>query len=109
MPHPDKVYHEHVVRLCQLAGDDGVLDGFEFTGCQIKGPAVLALQGQTNLTSSNLGGPTPDAILWEIPHSRPVIVGAILVNNCTFDECTFEKVGFAGPPEFIEMISSGAG
>lgn len=105
--HPDNVYHERVVRLCEIAGDEGVLDGFEFTGCHVRGPAVLVLQGGVNLTNSNLGGPNMNAVLWEIPHSRTMVVGAILATNCTFDRCTFENVGFAGPPEFIEMMRSG--
>lgn len=104
MAHPDKIYQERVVRLCELAGDEGALDGFEFTGCQVKGPAVLVPRGGVSITNSNLGGPSQDALLWEIPRSRPVVVGAIPVTNCAFDGCTFERVGFAGPPEFIETM-----
>ncbi len=105
MAHPEKTYHERVIRISELAGDEGIVDGFEFTGCHIKGPAVLLPQSST-LANSEFRG-DPDAILWEIPLSRTTVVGAILIQDCTFDDCVFENIGFAGPPEFIRNMRAG--
>jgi hypothetical protein len=105
----DNIYQGRVVRLCELAGDEAVIDGFEFTDCFVRGPAVVVVQGEkTTLANSTFRG-DPDSLLWEIPPERSTVIGAILVNNCVFDECTFEGVGFAGPPEFIRQMKQGIG
>jgi len=91
------------VRLCELAGTEGVIEGLHFTDCQITGPAVLVVQGDFSLVNSEILG-NPDAYLWEIPPNRSRVVGAILVKDCKFERCTFKNVGWAGPPEFIERV-----
>ena len=98
----DNVYRNAVIRISELAGEQGVLEGFVFEGCDLKGPAVVVPQG-SNFASSRLVG-NPDALLWEIPPDRPGVIGAILVRNCTFEDCTFLNVGFAGPPEFVRQV-----
>lgn len=103
----DNVYRDVVIRISELAGEQGVLEGFVFEGCDLKGPAVVVPQG-SNFANSSLVG-DPDALLWEIPPDRPEVIGAILVRNCTFEDCTFMNVGFAGPPEFIEQVRRSLG
>lgn len=98
----DNVYRGAVIRISELAGERGVLDGFVFEGCDLKGPAVLIPQG-SSFVEANLVG-DPDALLWEIAPDRPEVIGAILALNCTFEGCTFMNVGFAGPPEFVRQI-----
>jgi hypothetical protein len=100
---PKTRFEDRVVRMADLAGESGLVDSVTFVGCDVKGPAVLVPQGCT-LTNCNLGGPSADAILWEVPASRTVIVGAILAKNCVFERCHFFNVGFAGPPELIRQI-----
>ena len=100
-------YKDRVIRLCELVAENGVLTSVRFDHCDIKGPAVVVLQDST-LSHSNLGSPSADAILWEIPLSRPVVVGAILAKDCVFDRCTFFNVGFAGPPTLIQKIRAGS-
>jgi len=65
----DDVYRDAVIRIAGLAGEQGVLESFVFEGCDLKGPAVLVVQG-SNFANSNLVG-DPDALLWEIPPDRP--------------------------------------
>ena len=103
----DNVYRDAVIRIAELAGEQGVLEGFVFEGCDLKGPAVVVPQG-SNFANTNLVG-DPDALLWEIPPDRPEVIGAILVRNCTFEGCTFINVGLAGSPEFIEQIRESLG
>ncbi len=98
----DNHFRDAVIRVAELAGEQGVLEGFVFEGCDLKGPAVLIPQ-DSNFVNTNLGG-DPNALLWEISPDRPGVIGAIVVRNCTFERCTFMNVGFAGSPEFIEYI-----
>lgn len=101
----DNIYRDSVVRVVDLAGSFGGLDGFVFEGCDIKGPAVLVPQNSTFLGSSLMGDPS--AWLWEIPPERTEVIGAILVRNCTFEDCTFIDIGLAGTPEFVQKIKEG--
>jgi len=91
------------VRLTELAGDEGVIEGDRFKDCHVYGPAVLVVQGEFSLLDSEIEGDS-DAFLWEISPDRERVIGAILVKNTSFERCTFRNVGFAGPPEFIERI-----
>lgn len=98
----DNVYQDAVIRVAELVGDHGVLDGFVFKGCDLKGPAVLIPQS-SNLANCQVIG-AADALMWEIPPDRPEVIGAVLARNCTFEDCTFLNVGFAGPPEFVQQM-----
>jgi len=103
-----KTFERQVVPLCELVPMDGhTLEGFTFTECQVYGPAILMFEGPHTVISNNTYGPTLDAALWEIPPSRTMVTGAILAVNCTFSGCTFERVGFAGSPEFIQRMRAG--
>ena len=103
----DNVYHDAVIRITELSGQQGVLEGFVFKGCDLKGPAVLVPQS-SNFANTNIVG-DPDALLWEIPPDRPTVIGAILIRNCTFEDCTFMNVGLAGSPEFIDQMRQSLG
>jgi hypothetical protein len=99
-------YEDRVIRVAELAGEKGVIENARFVGCDIKGPAVIIVRDST-LSNSNLGGPSADAVLWEISPARTVVVGAILAQGCVFDRCTFMNIGFAGPPELIAKMREG--
>jgi hypothetical protein len=60
----DKTYEDRVIKITDLVGDDGLLDGFTFIGCHIKGPAVIWLAGSA--LSNNVLSDTADAVLWDI-------------------------------------------
>jgi hypothetical protein len=92
-----------VIDLVKLAGEDGVIESHHFENCQVKGPAVLVMQGDFSLVENEFEG-DPDAYLWEIPEHRTRVIGAILVKDTTFERCTFAKVGLAGRPDFIERV-----
>jgi hypothetical protein len=96
-------HEEEVIRIAELAGDEGVIEGSEFTDCVIKGPAVLVLQGKSSLANNDFEGEI-DAILWEIPSKRHHVIGAVLVKDSTFEGCTFMNVGVAGSPTFIRRL-----
>jgi hypothetical protein len=98
-----KTYEDQVIKITDLVGDDGILDGFSFMGCQIKGPAIV-WPGSSALRECNLGGPGPDAVLWEAPRSGTVLVGVIIAENCTFERCTFLNIGFVLPPDRVRQL-----
>jgi hypothetical protein len=79
------------------------LDGFVFEGCDIIGPAVLAILNNVTITYNQFDGDL-GAIIWEVPISRERVIGAIGVQNCTFNRCRFIRIGLAGPPEFISKL-----
>lgn len=102
----NKNYYGENIRLTELVGDDGVLEGFRFTDCQIKGPAVLVVQGEFNLVDNTIEG-DPEAFLWELSPDREWVLGAILVKDSTFEGCTFTNIGLAGRTDFIERVREG--
>ncbi len=98
----DKTYESRVVRLSELAGDEAVIRGFVFIDCEVRGPAII-YPHNCNFVQGSITGPA-DAVLWEIPLERTYVIGAILVEDCTFERCRFTSVGFAGNPDFIAMM-----
>ena len=101
-----KEYRGEDVSLAELAGKDGVLEGYHFEGCHVYGPAVLVVGGEFNLVDNKIEG-DPDAFLWQIPEDRSHVLGAILVKDTTFEGCTFTNVGLAGYSDFIEQVRRG--
>jgi hypothetical protein len=99
-------FRGEVVRLAELAGDEGVIEGVHFEDCHVKGPVVLVVQGDFSLVKNEIEG-DPDAFLWEIPPDRERVIGAVLIKDSTFEGCVFSNVGLAGPPEIIERIRVG--
>ncbi len=103
----DKFYEGRVIRPWEYIDEDGKMEGFTFEDCTIRGPAIFVLQ-ECTVSNSTLRGDA-DAILWEIPLEKKVVIGPILATRCTFEKCIFENIGFAGPPAFIEEIRKGSG
>ena len=97
------VHRNEEIWLPELAGRDGVIDGQHFEDCHVMGPSVIVVQGDFRLLESEIEG-EPEAFLWEIPADRERVFGAILVKDCTFEDCTFTNVGIAGPPEIIDRV-----
>jgi hypothetical protein len=99
----DKVYHDQIVRIVELV--DGmaipVLSEMTFQRCQIVGPAVILPLGNTQFLNSRMDH--PDEMLWETQPNR-VYVGAIGVDNCVFDDCDFNGIGIAGPPDYVRTF-----
>jgi hypothetical protein len=96
-------YEAEVVRIALVAGDDAVVRDTEFIDCDIRGPAVLLIQGEASRLTHNTITGDPDALRWDVPTSRQVI-GAILAENCQFVGCRFTNVGFTGTPEFLDRF-----
>jgi hypothetical protein len=104
MDEAPEIYRDETIRLCELAGDKGYIQGLSFVNCEIRGPAVLAAR-QTIITDPHWQG-KPDSILWEVSPERSAsgVIGPILALRCSFEGCTFVKVGYAGLKAEIENI-----
>jgi len=98
------IYCDETIRLCELAGDAGYLQGLSFINCEIRGPAVLSAR-ETMITNPRWQG-DPDSILWEVFYERAAkgVTGTILALRCSFEDCTFVKVGYAGRTDEIQSI-----
>lgn len=98
-----KKFIQKTVNLVDVATEvsPGVLelDGFEFRGCTVDGPAVLMLQDGITIQHCSLATP----MFWEV-NAGQAYSGAIAFRNSTFDECTFRNVGFAGGRDTIEAF-----
>lgn len=96
-----------VVRISELTVNSVTLEGLTFQNCKILGPAVLLLLGRTTLVHSTFDAPNAEALFWEIPPSRALVVGAVSAVDCTFSACRFEAIGLGGPPEMRAVIQQG--
>jgi hypothetical protein len=103
----DPAFRNDVVRISDLTVNTSILEGYDFSNCRIIGPAVLALLENVSIVGCTWDAPGFDAIYWEVPPTRPVVVGAVGVTRCTFSNCTFQQVGIAGPPELRAELERG--
>jgi hypothetical protein len=87
--------------LLEIATEPGyVIANRTFDGCNFHGPAVFVFITDVNFNGNNIRG-SLEAVLWEIAPPRTQVVGAFGLRNCDVLNCSFEDIGFAGPPEFI--------
>lgn len=100
------IHEREVVYIHDLVNDKGIVDGHKFEDCAIKGPAVLVLLHDCHVSNSSVG--SPEAIWPPLPSNRGYI-GAIGVQNCSFNKCRFEGIGFAGNEQLIGMMRKALG
>ncbi len=82
--------------------DPPVIKDRVFESCHILGPAIVYPRDCT-WNSCHFHVNTIEAILWE----REVgdsITGIILVEDCFFNQCSFEHFGFVGNSEMTDAI-----
>lgn len=99
MQDDDKTYRDTTVSVCELLAKHKVLRGLSFLDCQINGPAILYFQNciVTDITTKY----GPDHVLWELKPGRR-LVGAVVADACTFENCMFHGIGIAGSPRQIK-------
>src|SRR5439155_756251 len=93
----DRTWRKQTIVLAEfarrLAPEDYALRELIFEECEILGPAVLIVDGQTQIDGCRASGPT-EGLIWHI--DRGPRVGAVASWNCLWDRCRFSGVGFAG-------------
>lgn len=75
-----------------------------FDHCRIHGPVVIYLTHSNTVTACIFNG-DPEAML--IVTTSQKVDGVLVVQNCTFVNCTFEKVSFIGTQDSIDEIRRG--
>jgi hypothetical protein len=101
------IYRDQVVRLCDLVLLDDVIDGVTFENCEIHGPAVIFLTGETTMADCEWSGDA-EAILWPA-YGRDYVVGAIGLRDCTITGCQFFRVGMLVPDDQMDVVQAGFG
>ncbi len=96
-----RTIERQAIRLTDLVpAEDALAEGSptlrdtDFAECAILGPVVLA-PVESKFLEAGFSEPM-DAVLWDLELDA-VAVGALVVHNCTFTRCRFQKVGIAGP------------
>lgn len=112
MPMPpirgDGKFRDEIVRIAELTVNEALLENLEFSNCRIIGPAVLALLNDNTLISCRFDAPDLNALYWVVPPDRPIVMGAVGVRGCTFSNCSFDQIGFAGPIAGRDAMEPGA-
>ena len=84
----------------------GLIQGRAFTGCRFQGPAIILASSGVTFTDTNFGdsrGGIKNLLM------RPLgdkAVGTIPMRDCQFIGCEFYGVGFTGPDEFLDQVST---
>lgn len=106
-PAAARIYRDQTVRLSDLVALEDVIEGYTFENCEILGPAVVILLGNTLLDQCHWTG-DPDAVIWPA-HGRTAVVGAIGLQDCVITGCQFYRVGVLVPDEQMAMVRRGFG
>lgn len=99
------IYRDEAIYLPKLAVAGPRLKGYEFHNCLLTGPAIATILGATSMRGCGFrhGAGSFEDLLIELPEGRRVI-GVIGLDDCTFDRCTFEEVGFAGTRDMLDKM-----
>lgn len=105
--HAGREYRDETVRLSDLAVLEDIIDGVSMTNCEIHGPAVVLLIGNTRITGCHWSGDA-DGIIWPA-HGRDQVVGAIGLKDCIITDSQFFRVGVLVPDEQMTAVRAGFG
>jgi hypothetical protein len=99
------VYPWDLVEL-NKAGAAPVIRNRIFRHVQLTGPAVIAFSGKTDLIRVTFGALNldPDSVTWEWGDPDTRKIGAYLFEDCIFEDCRTESIGFTGDPKMVETI-----
>jgi hypothetical protein len=87
----DRTHRNALLRLSDLTVNNDLIEDQIFENCKLVGPAVIVPMDSEFSNCGWLG--EPDALIWEIPEERTLILGAIGLVRCRFYGCTFERIG----------------
>ncbi|HEY8083184.1 MAG TPA: hypothetical protein VIE64_06465 [Solirubrobacterales bacterium] len=92
------------IRLADLfSTDQAVITGKTFERCIFTGPGVVGfIESRIVSPAFDVGGLTPDALLWEVEEERWV-VGGVAFQDCVLRDCKFRGCGIAGTKDFLDQ------
>jgi hypothetical protein len=100
-------FEDQTVRIAEVAADTDAIVKMEFERCTILGPAVLIPSGSRFFRCSFAG--TPEDLIWDIDPNRDEALGGIWLENCSFTECAFVRIGFGFVPERAQEFREALG
>ena len=106
----DQVIQNETVQIVKLARErssreqEWRLVGYRFARCHIEGPAVLLAESEIEITTPATFGASLEAMLWPIDAERKGASGVIPLRDCSFEDCSFHWIGWAGASDFIERL-----
>ncbi len=98
---------DQTVRLSDLVAglSSSVLEGLVARNVHFVGPAVLALlPGSGHFLRVKVAEPF-EGVFWELEKGRRMVTGAIGIRDFSFEDCSFESVGFAVHPDDAHSIA----
>jgi hypothetical protein len=93
---------DEVVRLSSLAVTRDVIQNVDFVNCEIVGPAVISPMN-CSFIGTVFEGPI-EAMILEVGEGTPVLIGTIVMFDCTFVNCRLRRVGFTATKDFVEAF-----
>lgn len=107
--HPsDRTYRNQTVRISELTVISDTIERITFENCQIEGPAILVLLGETTISGNGFDGDW-DSLVWPISTSRQRVIGAVALVDCTVVGCQLRRIGLAVPEDQIKQVRTGFG
>ena len=100
-------FRNEIVRVADHTVNTSEMRNYTFSNCQIVGPAILLPIGNTSIIECGWDVPDLNTLFWEIPESRPTVVGAVAAIDCTFSGCRFVGIGLAGPRSLRDVLQEG--
>lgn len=95
------------VRIVDLLPPGGYsLAGIHARNVNFIGPSILLLHGDVTFNGHTRVGGSIESILWNLEPGRTEIMGAIDAKDSTFDDCSFEAIGFASTHELLQQFIS---
>lgn len=92
------------IRLADLVREDFMIRYKTFINCHIYGPAVILPKGKTTFVHPIMLV-SPESGLIET--SNATVSGAVVLYNCTVQDCTFHDISIIGSPQQIAKIKAG--
>lgn len=93
---------KRLVQIALLADERSMIENQVFEDCEIRGPAMLALVGQFEMSNCVFDG-TFDSLFFEVAEGRHVL-GVIGVRGVAFRRCRFVNVGMLGTQDMIQAF-----
>ncbi len=88
----------------RMVNGAAVIRDVKFKHCRIEGPGVLLVLG-CHFEACDFGNPNGDIRnLILRPASGTAVIGAIPIDNCSFDGCQFVGLGYTGVDAFLDQI-----
>jgi hypothetical protein len=92
----------------QRSGGQMIVRGKTFRNCTLEGPCVLLTTGGSAIENCMLGDALGDMRNLMLVPAGDKVIGALVYDQCRFENCHFSNVGFTGSAEFLNSLLQSA-